>query len=495
MKRRTQVLVAAVSMLLPAASGWAQNSNRYILRANPSRQSAICQTYGLNVVHQFSQPEVVVVTGPASVSPRALVDQVRADPRVTAFEHERNAQLVEGNGRAQQTPPAGSLTPALSTPKSTSFFGNPVWVSYVTQPALAQIDWAWTPAAFMQSVGSNTPGYGAVVADIDTGIDPSEPALQGVLLPGYDFVHNQPGASEWADLDQSTAAVLNQSTSAILNQSTSAILNQSTSAILNQSTSAILDGSQVVQLNQSTAAILDQSTAAILNSTSLPAEFGHGTMVAGLIHLVAPGAKIMPLKAFSADGSAANSDIIQAIYYAVDNGANVINMSFTEADLSSELLVAVNYANRHGVVCVASAGNTAQKAPAYPASLGEVIGVGSVSAAGTLSTFSSYGPDLLTLVAPGEGLITTYPGGHWAGVSGTSFSAALMSGNVAVGLASENQQGTNPADYSDSDDAMDAIASVNTHHPILGWGVLDVAQMSQIEHLVARHHKHEHDAH
>ena len=479
MKRRTQVLVAAVSMLLPAASGWAQNSNRYILRADPGRQSAICQTYGLSVVQQFSQPGVVVVTGPASVWPGALVEQVRADSRVTAFEHVRNVQLVEGNGRAQQTPPASSLTPALSTPKSTSFFGNPAWVSYVTQPALAQIDWAWTPAAFMQSVGSNTPGYGAVVADIDTGIDPSEPALQGVLLPGYDFVHNQPGASEWADLDQSTAAVL----------------NQSTSAILNQSTSAILDGSQVVQLNQSTAAILDQSTAAILNSTSLPAEFGHGTMVAGLIHLVAPGAKIMPLKAFSADGSAANSDIIQAIYYAVDNGANVINMSFTEADLSSELLVAVNYANRHGVVCVASAGNTAQKAPAYPASLGEVIGVGSVSAAGTLSTFSSYGPDLLTLVAPGEGLITTYPGGHWAGVSGTSFSAALMSGNVAVGLASENQQGTNPADYSDSDDAMDAIASVNTHHPILGWGVLDVAQMSQIEHLVARHHKHEHDAH
>jgi len=465
-------------MLLPAASGWAQNSNRYILRADPGRQTAICQTYGLSVVQQFSQPGVVVVTGPASVWPGALVEQVRADSRVTAFEHVRNAQLVEGNRRAQQTPPAGSLTPALSTPKSTSFFGNPVWVSYVTQPALAQINRAWTPAAFMHSVGSNTPGYGAVVADIDTGIDPSVPALQGVLLPGYDFVHNQPGASEWVDLDQSTAAVL----------------NQSTSAILNQSTSAILDGSQVVQLNQSTAAILDQSTAAILNSTALPGEFGHGTMVAGLIHLVAPGAQIMPLKAFSANGSAASSDIIRAIYYAVDNGANVINMSFTEADLSSELLVAVNYANRHGVVCVASVGNTAQTAPAYPASLGEVIGVGSVSAAGTLSTFSSYGPDLLTLVAPGEGLITTYPGGHWAGVSGTSFSAALMSGNVAVGLGSENQQGTNPADYSDSDDTMDAIASVNAYDPIMGWGVLDVAQMSHIEHLVARHHKHEHDA-
>ena len=477
MKQRTQVLVAAaVSMLLLAARGWAQSPNRYILRADPSQQSAISQAYGLNTVQQLGQPEAVVVTGPASVSSDAFVDQVRADSRVTAFELVRNAQLVEGSGRAQQTAPAGSLTPALSTPTSTSFFGNPVWVAYVTQPALAQIDWAWTSAAFGQSLGSNTPGYGAVVADIDTGIDPSDPALQGVLLPGYDFVHNQPGASEWVDLDQSTTAILNQSTSAILNQSTSAILN----------------GSQVVQLNQSTAAILDQSTAAILNSTTLPAEFGHGTMVAGLIHLVAPGAQIMPLKAFSANGSAANSDIIRAIYYAVENGANVINMSFTEADLSSELLLAVNYANRHGVVCVASIGNTARTAPAYPASLGEVLGVGSVSAAGTLSTFSSYGPDLLTLVAPGEGLITTYPGSHWAAVSGTSFSAALVSANVAIGLGSENQQGTNPADYSDSDDAMDAIASANGYDPLLGWGVLNVAQMSQIEHPVERHHKHEH---
>jgi subtilisin family serine protease len=480
MKRRTQVaLAAAVGMLLLASRGWAQSLNRYILRADPSQQSAISQTYGLNVVQQLSRPELLVVTGPASVSPHDLVDQVRADSRVTAFELVRKTQLVEGSPRAQQAAPAGSLTPALSSLNSTSFFGNPAWVSYVTQPALAQIDWAWNVAAIAQSVGSNTPGYGAIVAVIDTGIDPSHPALQGVLLPGYDFVHNQPGASEWADLDQSTAAILNQSTSAILNQSTSAILN----------------GSQIVQLNQSTAAILDQSTAAILNSTALPAEFGHGTMVAGLIHLVAPGAQIMPLKAFSADGSAANSDIVQAIYYAVDHGANVINMSFTEADLSSELLLAVNYANRRGVVCVASVGNTAQTAPAYPASLGEVFGVGSVSAAGTLSTFSSYGPDLLTLVAPGEGLITTYPGSHWAGVSGTSFSAALVSASVAIGLGQENQQSANPADYSDSDDAMDAMASVNGYDPTLGWGVLNVAQMSQIEHLVGRNHKHEHNEH
>jgi len=435
MKRMTRVLVAAVmGTLLLAAGGWAQSPTRYILRADSSQQTAICQTYGLSFVQQLATPQAIVVTGPESVAPDDLVAQVRADARVTAFERVRKALLVEAGVLAQQTAPTGSASAALSNPNYQNFFGNPVWVSYVTQAALAQIEWGYSPAASRQSVGSNTPGYGAIVAVIDTGVDPSHPALQGVLLPGYDFLNNQPVGSEWTDVDQSTAAILNQSTAAILNQSTVAILN----------------GYQVVQLNQSTAAILDQSTAAILNGITLPAEFGHGTMVAGLVHLVAPGAQIMPLKAFAADGSANSSDIVSAIYYAVANGATVINMSFSLQDLSSELLLAVDYATRHGVVCV----------------------------------------DLLTLVAPGEGLITTYPGGHWAGVSGTSSSAALTSATVAIGLGKENQRLTNPGTFSDLDDAMDAIASVNAYDPTLGWGVLDVAKMSKIRHSGNRTHPH-----
>jgi hypothetical protein len=475
MKRMTRVLVAAVmGTLLLAAGAWAQSLTRYILRADPSQQTAICQTYGLSFVQQLATPEAIVVTGPESVAPDDLVAQVRADARVTAFERVRKALLVEAGLLAQQTAPTGSASAALSDPNYQNFFGNPVWASYVTQAALAQIDWGYSPAASRQSVGSNTPGYGTVVVVIDTGVDPSHPALQGVLIPGYDFVNNQPVGSAWTDVDQSTAAILNQSTAALLNQSTVAILN----------------GYQVVQLNQSTAAILDQSTAAILNGITLPAEFGHGTMVAGLVHLVAPGAQIMPLKAFAADGSANSSDIVSAIYYAVANGATVINMSFSLQDLSSELLLAVNYATRHGVVCVVSVGNSAQTTAVYPASLGNVIGVGSVSAAGTFSAFSSYGPDLLTLVAPGEGLITTYPGGHWAGVSGTSSSAALTSATVAIGLGKENQRLTNPGTFSDLDDAMDAIASVNAYDPTLGWGVLDVAKMSKIRHSGSRTHPH-----
>ena len=66
-----------------------------------------------------------------------------------------------------------------------------------------------------------------------------------------------------------------------------------------------------------------------MDVSRLPHAFGHGTMVAGLVHVVAPTASIMPLKAFSADGSSNLFDIERAIYYAVDHGAKVINMRFS----------------------------------------------------------------------------------------------------------------------------------------------------------------------
>src|SRR5216683_3060076 len=71
-----------------------------------------------------------------------------------------------------------------------------------------------------------------------------------------------------------------------------------------------------VMVQQSSAAILDQSSAAILDGSPYVA-FGHGTMTAGLVHLVAPKAKILPLKAFSSNGTGNLSNIVAALYYAV----------------------------------------------------------------------------------------------------------------------------------------------------------------------------------
>lgn len=80
-------------------------------------------------------------------------------------------------------------------------------------------------------------------------------------------------------------------------------------------------------VQQSTAAVLDQSTAAVLDGSPYVA-LGHGTMTSGLVHLVAPKAKILSLKAFSSNGTGYLSNIVAALHYAVQNHANVVNMSF-----------------------------------------------------------------------------------------------------------------------------------------------------------------------
>jgi subtilisin family serine protease len=290
---------------------------------------------------------------------------------------------------------------------------------------------------------------------IDTGIDQLNPALTPYVVPGFDFTRNTPGfASDVADLNQSTAA------------------------ILEQSTAAILENYQIAVLNQSTAAILEQSTAAILEGNGLPADFGHGTMVAGLIHLVAPNSQLMPLKAFAADGTASESNIIQAIYYAVDNGATVINMSFELPRVSEAMMKAINYATRNGVICVASAGNNAATTLVYPAGFGNVVSVGSVSSLGQQSTFSNYGPDLVQIAAPGEGLITTYPGNHYAQVWGTSFSAALVSGTASVLLQQINNNMTNQILVGDIQRALSNAATCGTNGS-LGAGCLDLNQAVQ----------------
>jgi subtilisin family serine protease len=203
-------------------------------------------------------------------------------------------------------------------------------------------------------------------------------------------------------------------------------------AILDQSTVAILDQKNLpVVLNQSTVAILDQSTVAILDTNQLPKAFGHGTMVSGLIHLVAPGAQIMPLRAFQSDGTANLSDVIRAIYYAVDHNARVINMSFSMSTNSPDLQQAVTYATSHGVVLIASAGNEGKELMVYPAAFRGVYGVGSTNKRDLRSPFSNFG-DSVRLAAPGEALVTTYPGNNYAAVWGTSFSTALASGAAVL---------------------------------------------------------------
>jgi subtilisin family serine protease len=418
--KRIVTSVLGVWLAVIAATATAQERIEYLLRVNkPTNLERVCKTYQLTRVRSIGRLRLTVVAGPVGVTPEDLVARVLADRNVRTFELDHIALTGESAAaHPDLTQTTETLDQALAVDRTlVGFYNDLVWSGYANQPAVG-VTAVDTAHALKQQ------GRGVIVAIIDTGIDLRHPHLSRRLLDaGYDFTANREGASE-GELVQSTAAILDGDTcdEAEVVQSTATILD----ARLRQSCAPAI-------LNQSTAAILDSDTIqALAGEPPLPAAYGHGTMVAGLVHLVAPRAKILPLKAFKADGSGRSSDIAQAIYYAVFRGAQVINMSFTFAQRSHEVMWATAYAALRGVVLVGSAGNHGLEMRAWPAEHKWVVGVGSTNLNDIRSSFSNHGYDVFKVGAPGENLITTYPGGRYAAVSGTSFSAALVSGAVAL---------------------------------------------------------------
>ena len=122
---------------------------------------------------------------------------------------------------------------------------------------------------------------------------------------------------------------------------------------------------------------------------------GHGTAMAGIIAagtdngsgiagIGFDGVKVMPVTVLDADGLGQDSDIIEGIVWAVDHGADVINLSFSNPGYSSALQAAVDYAWDHDVVVVAATGNDGSSAPTYPAGDRGVVGVSNTNRADEL---------------------------------------------------------------------------------------------------------------
>jgi subtilisin family serine protease len=407
MRKFLQFLLVCLTLGLPLT---AQTS--YILTASPSNVQSVINQHGLTVVKDlYDGTNCVMLVTSASTDVAATETEVESDLRVVGFEAEQRASLPELSALTQPVLTQSSTSILDSLPGRTlvTFFGSTVPSNYTTQPATSIIRLSDAQTA------THLTGSG-VVAIIDTGADPNHPALSAVFVPGYDFTRDIAGFSELADLDPTVAAQLQQSSTSILDAQNTLQLNGSALAILNQSSTSILD----------------QSSTSILDSTL--AEFGHGTMTAGIVHLIAPTAKIMPLKAFRADGSSNLSDIIRAIYYAADNGANVVSMSFSMPQSSPGLQAAIQYALNKNVTMVASSGNDGAKTLVYPASYGGVQGIGSSTNTDLRSTFSNYGSGVVLFAAPGEGVVTTYPGSNYAAGWGTSFSTPMFAGAAALVL-------------------------------------------------------------
>lgn len=183
------------------------------------------------------------------------------------------------------------------------------------------------------------------------------------------------------------------------------------------------------------------------NAASPQDDEGHGTHVAGIV--VGTGldifstnrdlsrVRIMPLKFLNSAGSGRTSDAVRAIYYAVENGAQVINCSWGGGSFSRALLDALKFAYDHQVLVVTAAGNSATNndvSPMYPAAydVPANLAVASTTDADSLSSFSNYGASSVHVAAPGHFIYSTYVGGLYASLSGTSMAAPFVSGIAAL---------------------------------------------------------------
>jgi len=175
----------------------------------------------------------------------------------------------------------------------------------------------------------------------------------------------------------------------------------------------------------------------------------HGSHVAGIILGVTKDIyddenspammRIMPLKFLSADGSGSTSDAVQAIYYAVNNGARVINNSWGGETYSQALHDALTFAYNNHVALTAAAGNFSSNNDVkalFPANypIPSQLTVAASNDFDQMASFSNYGAVTVQVAAPGVGILSTVPGHYYRYMSGTSMAAPFVAGLMVMAL-------------------------------------------------------------
>ncbi len=390
------ILAAGIIGLL-LNSAWAGSDGKTLIVKLKQGESirTVNKNHGTETIAQIPNTRIYLVRadGDSDKTQR----QLRRDSAVETVEINHpfrlNSSLVQGG------------VSFLDGRTLTSFNGVIVLKSYAEQPAVRIIH--------ADAVRRLSTGAGTRVGFMDTGADFQHAALRPWLEEGVNLV-SQRTASELDGLSQGMVSFL----------------------------------------DQGGVSFLDPAAVSFLDGSASLKYLGHGTLVAGLIHLVAPDARLVPIKAFDASGNTTLFTIISGVYWAMDHDLDVLNLSFSIDEDSDILHKAIDQARAAGTIVVASTGNDGrERRDVYPAAWGNVHGVAATDMNDRLAIFSNYGK-CVTVTAPGAGLISTFPGGKYAVVWGTSFSAPLVSGAVAL-IASGRGFGQS-----------DALAVVTTADPI-----------------------------
>jgi len=295
-----------------------------------------------------------------------------------------------------------SLNPVIATP--VNVFGRAVIGFPGDHPTTGQARASYLEQQLVGDLASiqlRSKGAGVIVAVIDTGIDRGHPDIK-------DHLWTDPGEIPDDNLDNDNDGLVDD-----------------------------VFGWNFLDSNKDTME---------LRSIAQTSIAGHGTFIAGLIALIAPNAKIMPIRAFSADGVGDAFSVAQGIKYAVDHGAQVINLSFGSTEDSPILHDAITYANQRGVFLVAAVGNEDKQndsAPQFPANWStEVMGVAAIDGNNRKASFSNFGSNV-SVSAPGLNLISLFPEANntpdYAVWSGTSFATPLATAEAAL-LLEDNPQ-------------------------------------------------------
>lgn len=222
-------------------------------------------------------------------------------------------------------------------------------------------------------------GRGITVAAIDSGLDAAHPVLAGKLAPGgWNFITGTPDIADVGDGVDSDG-----------------------------------DG------------LIDESV-------------GHGTMVAGLIARIAPDARILPLKVLDSDGLTNTFLMVEAIFYAIDSGAHIANISMGTTRRTLVIDTALAEARDAGMLVVASTGNEDDSNPRFPSGASDesgsglgVLAVAAVDEANRRAFFSNFGPHV-SLTAPGVDITSTTPDGGYGRANGTSLAAPMVAASAAL---------------------------------------------------------------